>query len=82
MPQTTITLYTRNGCPLCDKAKAALLELKEEYDFSLDEIDIEQDDELHERYGLMIPVVHIDGEEAAYGFINKFEISNRLQEKS
>ncbi|MBS4213256.1 MULTISPECIES: glutaredoxin family protein [Neobacillus] len=82
MPQTIITLYTRNGCPLCDKAKAALLELKEEYDFSLDEIDIEQDDELHERYGLMIPVVHIDGEEAAYGFINKFEISNRLQEKS
>lgn len=82
MTQSTITLYTRNGCPLCDKAKVVLLELKEEYDFSLEEIDIEQDDELYERYGLMIPVVHIDGEEAAYGFIDKYEISNRLQEKS
>lgn len=82
MSQPTITLYTRTGCPLCDKAKAAITELKEEWDFTLEEIDIEQDDELHERYGLMIPVVHIDGEEVAYGFINKFDISNRLHGKS
>jgi glutaredoxin len=82
MSQPTITLYTRTGCPLCDKAKAVIIELKSEWDFTLEEIDIEQDDELHERYGLMIPVVHIDGEEVAYGFINKFDISNRLHEKS
>lgn len=79
MPQ--ITLYTRNRCPLCDKAKATLLELKEEWDFELNEIDIEQSDELTELYGLMIPVVHLDGEEAAFGFVNKFDIRNRLQEK-
>ncbi|WP_163183016.1 glutaredoxin family protein [Neobacillus sedimentimangrovi] len=81
MSQTTITLYTRSRCPLCDKAKAALLELKEEWDFELEEIDIESSDELTEKYGLMIPVVHIDGEEVAYGFVNKFEIGERLQEK-
>ncbi|WP_223592074.1 glutaredoxin family protein [Neobacillus bataviensis] len=79
MPQ--ITLYTRNRCPLCEKAKAELLELKKEWDFELKEIDIEQSDELTELYGLMIPVVHLDGEEVAYGMINKFDISNRLQEK-
>ncbi|WP_066314508.1 glutaredoxin family protein [Bacillus sp. FJAT-29814] len=82
MSQSTITLYTRKGCPLCDKAKAAILELEGEWDFTLEEVDIEQDDELHERYGLMIPVVHIDGEEVAYGFVTKFDISNRLHEKS
>lgn len=81
MPHPTITLYTRNRCPLCDKAKAALLELKEEWEFKLEEIDIEKNDELTELYGLMIPVVHIDGEEVAYGIVNKFDISNRLQEK-
>jgi len=77
-----ITLFTRNRCPLCEKAKATLLELKEEWNITLEEIDIEKSDELTERYGLMIPVVHLDGEEVGFGYINKFEISNRLHEKS
>ena len=76
-----ITLYTRHHCPLCDKAKDTLLELQKEWEFSLEEIDIETSDELTELYGLMIPVVHLDGEEAAFGFVNKLELSNRLQEK-
>jgi glutaredoxin len=78
---TQITLYGRKRCPLCDKAKNTLIELKEDWDFTLEEVDIEKSDELTERYGLMIPVVKIDGEEAGYGFINKFDISNRLQKK-
>ncbi|WML41131.1 glutaredoxin family protein [Neobacillus sp. OS1-2] len=82
MTQTTITLYTRNRCPLCDKAKATLDELKQEWNFRLEEIDIETSDELTERYGLMIPVVLLDGEEVGFGFVDKFAISNRLQEKN
>jgi len=82
MPQTTITLYTRNRCPLCEKAKVALVNLKNEWDFRLEEIDIETSDDLTERYGLMIPVVHLDGEEVGYGYINEFDISKRLQEKN
>ncbi|MFF2446880.1 glutaredoxin family protein [Neobacillus sp. NPDC058068] len=81
MTQTTITLYTRNRCPLCDKAKATLLELKENWEFTFEEVDIETNDDLTERYGLMIPVVHLDGEEVGFGFVDKFDISNRLQEK-
>jgi glutaredoxin len=81
MMQTVITLFTRNRCPLCDKAKATLLELKEEWEFQLEEIDIEASDQLTERYGLMIPVVHIDGEEVGFGFVDKYAISNRLQKK-
>lgn len=82
MPQPIITLYTRNRCPLCDKAKNSILELKQQWDFTLEEIDIDESDELTELYGIMIPVVHIDGEEVAFGIINKFDISNRLQEKN
>ena len=77
-----ITLYTRKRCPLCTKAKDAIVELQAEWDFQLEEIDIETSDELTERYGLMIPVVHLDGEEVGYGFVDKFDISNRLQEKN
>ncbi|WHY76815.1 glutaredoxin family protein [Neobacillus sp. WH10] len=82
MTQTMITLFTRNRCPLCDKAKTAILELKKEWDFEFEEIDIESSDELTERYGLMIPVVHLDGEEVGFGFVDKFDISKRLQEKN
>lgn len=76
-----ITLYTRKSCPLCDKAKDTLIELNREWDFTFEEIDIESSDELTEQYGLMIPVVYIDGVEAGFGVINKFDISNRLHEK-
>ncbi|MEH7119087.1 glutaredoxin family protein [Neobacillus vireti] len=79
---TKITLYTRNRCPLCDKAKTALVELQNDWKFQLEEIDIETSDELTELYGLMIPVVHLDGEEVGYGFVDKIDISNRLQEKN
>jgi glutaredoxin len=77
----TIVLYTRTRCPLCDKAKAILLELQTEFDFKLEEVDIETDDKLIEEYGLMIPVVLLDGEEVQYGLIDKLFISKRLQEK-
>jgi glutaredoxin len=81
LQEHAITLYTRKQCPLCDKAKKSLLELQEEWDFSLKEIDIAVSDDLTERFGLMIPVVYLDGEEIAFGMVNKFDISNRLQEK-
>ncbi|MBY0146396.1 glutaredoxin family protein [Neobacillus niacini] len=82
MPQTVITFYTRKRCPLCEKAKELILELKEEWNFSFEEIDIDESDELTEQYGIMIPVVHINGEEVAFGIINKMDIRNRLQEKT
>jgi len=79
---TKITLYTRNNCPLCDKAKTALVELQNDWRFQLEEIDIETSDELTELYGLMIPVIHLDGVEVGYGFVDKIDVSNRLQEKN
>jgi glutaredoxin len=78
----TITIFTRNHCPLCDKAKATILELQKQWRFQLEEIDIGTSDELTERYGLMIPVIHLDGEEVGFGFVDKFDISNRLQKKN
>ena len=81
MAQTIITLYTRKRCSLCEKAKQTILELKEDWNFTLDEIDIDESDELTETYGIMIPVVLIDGEEVGFGIINKIDISKRLQEK-
>jgi glutaredoxin len=82
MQPTVITLYSRVHCHLCEDAKQTLLELKNDWNFILNEVDIEKSDELTEQYGLMIPVVLVDGEEVGFGRINKFDISNRLQEKN
>lgn len=82
MEPTVIQFYTRGRCHLCDHAKAILIELKKEWNMTIEEFDIDESDELTERYGLMIPVVVIDGEEVAYGIVNKIFISKRLQEKT
>jgi glutaredoxin len=60
---TTVTLYSRPGCHLCEEARAVLDRLRETTAFEIDEIDIEADDVLHARYLERIPVVAIDGEE-------------------
>ena len=60
---TTVTLYARSGCHLCDEAREAILRIRAEgATFELDEIDIEADDDLHRTYLERIPVVTVDGE--------------------
>lgn len=76
-----VTFYTRTRCPLCEKAKADLLELREELAFDLKEIDIETSDDLTERFGLMIPVVYINESEAGYGIIDKDYLRTLICEK-
>jgi glutaredoxin len=79
MVKPVITLYTRNGCHLCEQAKKTLLELKSDYRFTLEEIDIEKSEELTELYGLSIPVVLVNGKEAALGKVTKTDVSRYLQ---
>jgi glutaredoxin len=59
-----VVLYSRPGCHLCDVAREAILSLRERLGFEFEEIDIEADEELELEYGIRIPVVEVDGEEA------------------
>ncbi|AIE61292.1 glutaredoxin family protein [Bacillus methanolicus] len=77
-----IIFYTRKKCPLCEKAKQVLQEIKSEYPFTLEEVDIDESDALTEKFGLMIPVVEIDGEVVQYGHVDKIVMIKRLQEKT
>lgn len=77
-----VTFYTRNQCGLCEDAKITLKLLQDELGFEIIEIDIEETDELTERFGLMIPVVELDGEILQYGQIDYFTLSKRLHEKT
>ncbi|MBN8201641.1 glutaredoxin family protein [Bacillus sp. NTK034] len=82
MKQPELVFYTRSRCPLCDKAKEVIVELKKEYDFTIIEKDIDVSDELTEKYGLMIPVVEIDGNEVQFGHIDAITLSEALTEKN
>jgi glutaredoxin len=59
-----VVLYSRPGCHLCDVAREAILSQRERLGFEFDEVDIETDEELELEYGIRIPVVDVDGEEA------------------
>lgn len=61
-----VTLYTREGCHLCDKAKAAIRAAESLYRLKIDlrEVDIDDDDDLYARFTNDVPVVYIGGQEA------------------
>jgi glutaredoxin len=60
---TTVTLYTKPDCHLCDTAHEVLEEVREDFDFDIEKVDISRDRDLHKRYGVRIPVVAVDGVE-------------------
>ena len=57
------------------------MELQAQFAFRLQLVDIEESDELTEKYGLMIPVVELNGEEIQYGQIEKELIMEKLSRK-
>ena len=75
---SVITLYTRAGCHLCDEAREALLRVRAEAPFTLQEVDIERDDDLLRRYLERIPVVCLNGEELFDYEVDEQALSRRL----
>ena len=60
-------LYSRKSCQLCEEAKETL----EMYGFSIDEVDIDEQPKLFEKYDTCVPVVEIDGKVRFRGTINE-----------
>ena len=54
-----VTLFTREGCSLCDDVKEYLAELENEVPHTLQEVDIDADPALRKRYSERLPVVKI-----------------------
>ena len=60
---TTVVLYARDGCHLCEEARRVIEGVRRTVPFTFAEVDIETDDALVRDYGIRIPVVAVDGEE-------------------
>ena len=78
MSTPTLTLYSRPGCHLCDDARAALERVRAKATFSLHEVNIETDEELHRRYLERIPVVALGDEELFEFFVDEAALESRL----
>ena len=76
---TTITLYGRPGCHLCDDAREALERIRGSEPFDLVEVDIEHDDDLLKRYLERIPVIALDGEELFDFFVDEPKLRAALR---
>jgi glutaredoxin len=75
---TTLTLYTRAGCHLCEDAREILARAQARHAFELEERDIEADERLLRAYLERIPVVAIDGVEAFELFVDESELERML----
>ena len=61
MSKPHVIIYSRPGCHLCDEAKTAIQNSGCSDQFTLEEVNIESDDELLRKYKYDIPVIMIDG---------------------
>lgn len=59
--KANVTLYTRPGCHLCEEAKAEILAAGCNGEYVLEEVNIDTDPALKERYRWEIPVILING---------------------
>jgi hypothetical protein len=74
-----VTLYGRQGCHLCEEARAGLLELRRRgARFELREVDIEGDEALHRRMLELIPVIEVDGEPTCELFLDEDAVLARI----
>ena len=74
-----MTLYTRPGCHLCDDLMKTLLRVQRQQPFEVTEVDISRDPELERRYGHDIPVLLINGVEAARHRVNEADLIQKLK---
>jgi glutaredoxin len=75
---TSVTLYGKPGCCLCDEARDVLAALRPRLAFELEEVDITRDPALERAYRERIPVVAIDGQEVCELVVEPGIVEERL----
>jgi glutaredoxin len=77
-----LTLYSRPGCHLCEQMKATIDRVAQSIPLTLEVIDISDDADLDARYGLVIPVLLVDGRKAAKYRIEDAELTKILMART
>lgn len=64
---TEVVVYTRAVCGLCRRAEKIVA--REAGGARIRHVDVDEDPELQARYNVRVPVVAVDGEEIAEGYV-------------
>lgn len=75
-----VQYYSRPGCHLCEEGLILLKLVQEDVDFNIEIINIEEDDALHEKYMLMIPVVEKNNRMIQYGRLDYITLLEALSD--
>lgn len=77
-----VTLYTKPGCHLCEEAKQEMLAAGITDEYTFEEVNIEQDVELYDRYKFEIPVININGRKAFKYRLTAEEFRRKVRRQS
>jgi glutaredoxin len=78
MSSPRITLYSRPGCHLCDDARAVIARVCADLGEEYDEVSIDGDPELSERFGEEIPVTFVDGRQHNFWRVDEARLRSAL----
>ncbi|MFJ6209772.1 glutaredoxin family protein [Lysinibacillus sp. NPDC093190] len=73
-----VKFFSRDNCGLCVEGLHTLKLVQEDIDFDIEIINIEEDESIHEKYMLMIPVVEKDGQVIQYGNLDYATLMEHL----
>ena len=73
-----VTFFSRANCGLCVEGLLTLKLVQEDLNFDIEIINIEEDESIHEKYMLMIPVVEKDGQVIQYGNLDYATLMEHL----
>ncbi|HKP88209.1 MAG TPA: glutaredoxin family protein [Blastocatellia bacterium] len=79
MKKASVTIYTRPGCHLCEEAKAAMRASACGEQFTLEEVNIDLDPALRDKYLYDIPVIFINGVKAFKHRVDPREFARKLR---
>jgi hypothetical protein len=73
-----IVLYGRDGCHLCELARADVARIAADLKVPWQEVDVDTDPDLRAEYGDRVPVITVDGAEHGYGRVEEARLRRAL----
>ena len=74
----TFTVYSRQGCHLCEDLLVQLIQLQQVNDFKITEVDVDSSPKLIEQYGSQVPVVTCGDEQLCHYFLDQAAVMQVL----
>ena len=74
-----VTLYTREGCHLCEAAREVVARVCTDLGEAFEEVDVDGDDELRARFTDEVPVTFVDGRQHDFWRVDEQRLRTALR---